>query len=215
MNLYIIRHGESTWNNQNKIQGNSDPELSKLGRLQAKLLAKRFRCIKIDKMYSSPLLRAFQTAQIISETLKLKAIKKEGLKEVGLGEWEGRTPDEIDKLYKNKYEKWLSLGPTKIKIPHSEGIASFRKRVKKVFYEIIDENQDKDVIVVTHGGVIAAFLSHILDADFDKLILSLHLPNTCVTLVSFHKKRSCLIHIADTFHLKGAVKGVWPAQEKK
>lgn len=213
MNLYIIRHGESTWNGQNRIQGNSDPQLSRLGRLQAGLLAKRFRRIKIDKIYSSPLLRSFQTAQAISKVLRSRIVKKEGLKEVGLGEWEGKTPEEIDKSYDNKYQRWLRLGPTKVKIPGAENINSFRKRANKAFYEIINGNKNKDVIVVTHGGVIASFLAHILDADFDKLILSLHLPNTCVTLVSFEQNRGCLIHIADTFHLSLAkVKGIWPVK---
>ncbi|MCM8782010.1 MAG: histidine phosphatase family protein [Candidatus Omnitrophica bacterium] len=211
MNLYIIRHGESTWNSKNRIQGNSNPPLSRLGMVQAKLLAKRFRKIKIDKIYSSPFLRSLQTAQIIAKVLKLKVVKRGALKEVGLGEWEGKSPDEIDRLYDNNYQRWLRYGPTKIKIPGAENIASFRKRVKRVFYDIIKENKDRDILVVTHGGVIAAFLAHLLDADFDKLILALHLPNTCVTLISIDKDRSYLIHIADTAHLflKNA-KGIWP-----
>ena len=213
MNLYIVRHGESTWNSQNKIQGNSDPALSKLGVLQAKLLAKRFKRVKIDKIYSSPLLRALQTAQIISKTAKLKVIQKRQLQEVGLGEWEGKTPDEIDRLYNNRYQRWLRLGPTKIDIPRGEDIASFRKRAKRVFYAIVKENKNKDVLVITHGGIIAAFLAYLLSADFDKMILNLHLPNTCVTLVSFYKNKGCLIHVADTLHLSLAkAKGQWPSR---
>jgi len=211
VNLYIIRHGESTWNSQNKIQGHSDPELSKLGLRQARLLAKRLKRTKIDKIYSSPLLRSLQTAQIIARVLKLKVIKMGQLREVGLGAWEGRTTDEIDNVYNNKYQKWLKIGPTKIKIPDAESIGSFRKRVKKVFYKIIKGNKNKDILIVTHGGVIAAFLAHLLKADFDRLILGLHLPNTCVTLVSFYPapgrrgwRRGCLIHVADTFHLSNA-----------
>jgi len=214
MNLYIIRHGESIWNNANKIQGNSDPGLSKLGMLQARLLAKRFADIKVDKIYSSPLSRSYQTARAISKALKLKIVKREGLKEIGLGEWENRTPEEIDRLYNNKYQRWLEVGPTKVKIPGAEGIASFRRRVDRVFADIIKENRDKDnIAVVTHGGVIASFLARLICADFDRLILKLHLPNTCVTLVSFEGGRGCLIHIADTFHLSARkIKDLWPAK---
>jgi phosphoserine phosphatase len=217
MNLYIIRHGESTWNNQNRIQGNSDPRLSKLGRLQARLLARRFARIKIDRIYSSPLSRSLQTAQAISMALGLGIIKKEDLKEIMLGEWEGKTPQEIDRLYDNRYNKWLKLGPTKIRVPGAEGIRSFRKRVDAVFKDIVSENQEREnIIVVTHGGVVASFLARLLDADFNKIILNLHLPNTCVTLISFEKKKGCLIHIADTFHLSlGKIKGIWPAQFQK
>lgn len=229
VNLYIIRHGESTWNNQNRIQGSSDPGLSKLGRLQAGLLAGRFKKInpvrnidfthrqnkisngvKIDKLYSSPLLRSVETAQVIANRLKLKIIRRNSLKEVGLGEWEDKTPDEIDRLYDNKFQKWLRFGPTKVKIRRAENITHFRKRVDKAFAAIVKENKDKEnIIVVTHGGVISSFLSRLLDADFDKLILRLHLPNTSVTLVSFEKGRGYLIHIADTFHLS-KVKDIWP-----
>lgn len=214
MNLYIVRHGESTWNRENKIQGNSNPPLSALGRLQARLLARRFRRVKVDTIYSSPFLRATQTAEVIAAVLKKTVIKKGGLKEVSLGDWEGMTPDEIDAAYANRYQRWLRLGPTKVRIPGAESIPQFRKRVTRVFRTIIRENPRKDIVVVTHGGVIAALLSHLLKADFDRLILNLHLPNTGVTLVSFSKKKGCLIHIADTFHLSLArLKGIWPAEK--
>lgn len=211
MNLYIIRHAESTWNKLNRIQGHSNPPLSSLGKIQARLLAKRFKGIKIDKIYSSPLLRSLQTAQIISKALEKRIIKNQQLREVMLGDWEGKTAGDIDRMYNNKYQKWLRNGPTKVRIPGAENISSFRNRVRRTVYKIVDENQEKDVIVVTHGGVIAAFLAHILDADFDKLILGLHLPNTCVTLISFQEGRNCLIHIADTHHLSAAKEdNQWP-----
>ncbi|MCX5716498.1 MAG: histidine phosphatase family protein, partial [Candidatus Omnitrophica bacterium] len=215
VNLYVIRHGESTWNSQNRIQGHSDPGLSKLGRLQARLLAKRFKKIKIDKIYASPLARALETAEIMAKALGRKVIKDAQFKEIKLGDWEGKTPEEINRLYQNRYDKWLRLGPTKIRIPKAEGVSAFRSRAAKAFYETIKKNPDKDVMVVTHGGVISALLAHILGADFDKLILHLYLPNTCVTVVSFHNKRASLVHIADTFHLSKAikVKGVWPASK--
>jgi probable phosphoglycerate mutase len=217
MNLYIIRHGESTWNKENKIQGHSNPCLSKTGLLQARFLAKRFADIKVDRLYSSPLLRSYQTARAVSSALKLKIIKKEGLKEIGLGEWESKTPDEIDRLYDNKYLKWLKVGPTKVRIPGAEGISIFRKRIDRAFADIIRENSGRDnIVVVTHGGVIASFLARLIRADFDRLILKLHLPNTCVTLVSFEEGRGCLIHIADTFHLpKRKIKDLWPAKSQK
>jgi broad specificity phosphatase PhoE len=216
MNLYIVRHGESTWNRANKIQGHSNPGLSRLGRQQARLLARRFKKIRIDKIYTSPLFRASQTAEIIGKTLKRKVVRDAQLKEVKLGSWEGRTPDEINRLYKNRYNKWLRLGPTKVRIQGAEGISVFRSRAVAAFDNIIEKNKKGDIMVVTHGGVISAFLAHLLEADFDKLILRLHLPNTCVTTVSFRdRRRPSLIHIADTLHLSSSpkVKGVWPAHE--
>ena len=201
MNLYIIRHGESKWNIENRIQGSSDPGLSKLGRLQAKLLAGRFKKIKIDMIYSSPLLRSMQTARELSKVLRLGIIKRSGLREVMLGEWEEKTPQEIDKLYNNKYQKWLRYGPTKIRIPGQEKISNFRKRAAKAFHRIIKENKNREnVIVVTHGGVISSYLAGLLGADFNKTILKLHLPNTCVTLVSFEKEKGCIRHIACIKH---------------
>jgi len=213
MNLYIIRHGESTWNSQNKIQGNSNPGLSRFGRLQARLLAGRFAKIKVEKIYSSPLLRASQTARAMGKALKLKIIMKEQLKEVMLGDWEGRTPEEIDSIYNDMYKKWLRRGPTKIKIPRAEDIGLFRKRIDEALDDIIRENQHKEnVVVVTHGGVIASFLARLLKADFNRMVLNLHIPNTCVTLVAFKKRKGCLIHIADTLHLSPAkAKDTWPS----
>jgi phosphoserine phosphatase len=208
MNLYIIRHGESTWNNANRIQGTSDPGLSELGRRQARLLAARLSKIKVDRIYSSPLKRSYQTAGFISDALKIKIIKNEELREIGLGEWEGKTPGQIDRLYGNKYKKWLLSGPTKVDIPGMERISHFRGRIDRVFRSIIDQNMaGGNVAVVTHGGVIASFLARLLKADFDRLVLKLHLPNTCVTLVSIKTDVGArhawplLIHIADSLHL--------------
>ncbi|MDD5449465.1 MAG: histidine phosphatase family protein, partial [Candidatus Omnitrophica bacterium] len=147
MNLYLIRHGESTWNRENRIQGNSDPGLSALGRSQAVILAKGFKKMQIDRLYSSPLARSIQTARPIAQALGLKIIRREHLKEIGLGEWENKTPDEINGLYDSKFKRWLRFGPSKIDIPGSEPVAHFRKRVDRQFAEIIKENIEKDNIV--------------------------------------------------------------------
>ncbi|MEI8175471.1 MAG: histidine phosphatase family protein, partial [Candidatus Omnitrophota bacterium] len=110
---------------------------------------------------------------------------------------------EVDRAYRGSYRRWLKKGPTNVPIPHAEKITSFRRRIERAFAAIVRENAgtDKNILVVTHGGVIAAYLAHVLDADFNRVLLGLHLPNTCVTLVSFKKEKRSLIHVADTLHL--------------
>ncbi|MDD5449922.1 MAG: histidine phosphatase family protein, partial [Candidatus Omnitrophica bacterium] len=121
--------------------------------------------------------------------------------EIGLGEWENKTPDEINGLYDSKFKRWLRFGPSKIDIPGSEPVAHFRKRVDRQFAEIIKENIEKDnIVVVTHGGVISSFLAGLIDADFDKIILRLNLPNACVMHVSCLKGKA------------GIVNSIWPAR---
>jgi len=217
MNLYIVRHGESTWNNESRIQGHSNPALSALGRAQARLAGKRLKKESIDKIYSSPLKRSFQTAQIISKTLKLKISKEPQLKEIMLGDWEGMMPEEIDRMYNKGYQKWLEKGPTKVSVPKAERITSFRKRIEKTFHEIVNENRGKNVVVITHGGVISAFLAHLLNADFDKVVLELYIANACMSVVSFHgSHRPYILKIADASHLSSIqARGLWPVKRKK
>ena len=128
--LIIVRHAESDFNDQNRIQGHQDSGLTARGLYQAKCLAKRIKKIKIDKIYTSDLGRAFATTREITRHLKLPIIRDPLLREIHLGEWEGMTPEEVDKLYNKGYQKWLKK-PSSIRIPQGEKIGHFRNRVTK------------------------------------------------------------------------------------
>ena len=201
--LIIVRHAESAFNLQNRIQGHWDSHLTPRGLNQARRLAKRLRHFQIDKVYSSDLGRAYSTTVEITRHLPpIKIIRDPKLREILLGDWEGMTPEEVDKLYDRGFEKWLKK-PSACVIPNAERITHFRRRVIGRVREIIRQNRKKTILVVTHGGVITSLLADWLKADFDRVLQGLHIENTSLTFVEFGRARlfPTLWVVNDTDHL--------------
>ena len=198
--LLIVRHAESALNEQNRIQGHKDSGLTPKGLRQARRLAKKIKKIRIDKIYSSDLGRAYTTTLEIVRHTKLPIVRDHLLREIHLGDWEGMTPEEVDSLYEKGYQKWLKK-PSSIKIPKAESLRHFKKRVTTRVKAIAHANHGKTILIVTHGGVITALLSDWLKADFDHLLLNLQIDNTSIVVVDETDKRVRLKTINDTSHL--------------
>ena len=177
-----------------------DSQLTPKGVRQARLLARRLRHWPVDKIYSSDLGRAYATTLEIAKYLKVRIIRDPALREIHLGDWEGMTPEEVDRLYDRGYEKWLRK-PSACVIPRGEGLGHFRKRIVGRVRAIARANRGKTVLLVTHGGAITAMLAEWLEADFDHLLLNLHLENTSLTLVNETDKRARLLSVNDSSHL--------------
>lgn len=200
--LIIVRHAESDSNIQNRIQGHKDSALTKKGFTQAERLARRIKEIKIDKIYTSDLGRAYATTFEILKHSKLPVVRDPLLREIHLGDWEGMTPEEVDRLYNKGYQKWLKK-PSSIHIPESEGLPHFRKRVTNRVRQIARNHRGQTLLIVTHGGVITALLADWFKADFDHLLINLQIDNTSITMVEETAKRTRLLLINDTSHLGG------------
>ncbi len=204
--LIIVRHAESRLNLENRIQGQIDSKLTPKGLKQASKLASRMKNFKIDRIYSSDLGRAYSTTLEITRLLKARGKKKPSivrdplLREIHLGDWEGMTPEDVDKLYDKGYKKWLCK-PSKCRIPKSETLEHFRRRVVGRLNRIAAANPGKTALVVTHGGAITALLSEWLKADFDTLLLNLHIENTSLAFVEYHGQRVRVRGFNDTSHL--------------
>jgi phosphoserine phosphatase len=199
--LIIVRHAESAFNLQNRIQGHQDSQLTAKGRDQARRLARRIRHFKVDKIYSSDLGRAYSTTLEITRFLKKRRIVRDPkLREILLGDWEGRTPEEVDRLYSKGYQKWLKK-PSACVIPNSEPIGRFRRRVTSRVAQIARQNKGKTVLVVTHGGVITSLLADWLEADFDRVLQGLQIENTSLTFADMTEKKVKLWVVNDTDHL--------------
>ncbi|MBI4335217.1 MAG: histidine phosphatase family protein [Candidatus Omnitrophica bacterium] len=176
MKIYLIRHGETTWNKKEMVQGNSDPLLSALGRRQAALLARELKGRGIDKICSSPLRRAHSTARAVAGSTGAPIEIHHDLREINLGAWEGKTISQIRKSHPAEYRKWLR-GPSYAKIKEAEHILDFKKRALDAFHGIVSTNGSRSVAIITHGGVIISILSHILRVDFNRLFKTLRVDN--------------------------------------
>lgn len=201
--LIIIRHAESAFNIERRIQGHLDSALTPKGRRQASRLGQRiFKHFKVERIYSSDLGRAYSTtAEIASRHPRIPVVRDPKLREIHLGAWEGMTAEEVDRLYNNGYKRWLKK-PSACPIPGSEPIGRFRKRIVERVRAIARANRGRTVLVVTHGGAITALLADWLKADFDTLILNLQIDNTSLTLAEETDKRVRLLTVNDASHLR-------------
>lgn len=140
--IYIVRHGKTDWNKEGRYQGHIDIELNSTGEEQAQKISEELKGIKFDKVFSSPLKRAYKTAQIITEQEITKDMR---LIERCNGELEGKLKTEIDVEidFNDPNEHRLGI----------ENIVDFRNRIKDFLDEITEKYKGKDVLVVTHAGI--------------------------------------------------------------
>ncbi len=200
---YLIRHGQTAWNGENRIQGHSDVPLSPLGEQQAQQLRTCFADRHLQGIVSSSLQRTRQTADAImsGNGHAQPLIVEPRLREIHLGAWEGLTPKEVDARFQGAYQQWR-LRPSHVVIPGAEPVETFRQRVRQAFEEIAAQFHDGEYAVVTHGGVIAALLADTLGADFDALLRRLRLDNAGITALELGGRVPHVLWINATDHLK-------------
>ena len=140
--IYIIRHGQTNWNLEGRYAGRIDIPLNDKGIEQAKKIREELKNIKFDKVFSSPLERAYKTAQIICDN---EIIKDDRIIERSNGELEGKLKTEITTEidFNDPNERNYNI----------ESIINFRKWIKSFFEEITTDYKGKNILVVTHAGV--------------------------------------------------------------
>jgi broad specificity phosphatase PhoE len=200
MLLFLVRHAESTWNRQKKIQGHKDPPLSPFGRQEARRLARRFKGLKFAAVYASPLKRAYQTAEIIVGKKRM-IVCDEGLTEVGLGDWEGKTYAQIKQAYGEDFTKWTQM-PSRVPIPRGEPFRSFLARVKSALRAIERKHSEGNVLLVCHGGVISTYATQIFNVPPDDTWL-FPVRNASLTIVEVKSDTRRIVTFNDTGHLVG------------
>ena len=199
--MILIRHGESIWNQERRIQGNLDPSLSDRGKAQARLLAGRLKGRVFAALYTSPLRRALETAVILGESTGLAPRPVDGLREIRLGEWEGRTTTELRTMSGNLYDRWIDRPLDVCSPPGGEEISAFQQRAMGTIEGLRMAHTDADFLVVTHGGVIKAYLCHVLGLSLNRLF-RIKADNTAVTEILFNGDMPQLALLNDTCHLQ-------------
>lgn len=201
MKCYLVRHGQTSWNETHQFQGWKDVELSNVGVNQAYKISTYFKDIHYDHLYSSDLVRALKTAQIIQTKHESTMTITRGLRELDVGDFEGLTLDEIKEANPetnivNMDDLW-SL-PRKL----GESINQFQTRVIKEFEIILSKSKGKDIVVVTHGGVIRVLLCYILKCEMNESNYS-KIDNGSITILDVPENKDIKIlkqNITD--HLK-------------
>lgn len=163
MELYLVRHGKTDWNAQGKLQGNIDIHLNEEGRQSAIELGEKLKEIDFDRIYSSPLSRALETAQLICENRQIPIFTDERLREISFGVCEGKTYEEWAKP-DSPYRYFFSEDVTKYNPPEEgESIDSIMARTKQFVQEVIEPlyGQFERIMIVGHGALLAATLCYL------------------------------------------------------
>lgn len=198
--LYLIRHGETEWNLYNKTQGCRDIPLNDNGRHQSMMLARRMSVYNIDKIYSSDLRRAVETASYIAEILKKDIIRMKEFREINFGLWEGLTFEEIKKNYPEEHKVWKET-PHNAKIPGGEMLKDVYERVMIGLKKVLDESSNQDIVIVSHGGPIKLMVLGLLGIDISKYN-RFRQDNTAVNIIEIYENRNAVLTLYnDTRHL--------------
>ncbi len=173
MEIFLVRHGETLWNTQGRLQGQvNEIELTEKGIQQAKEVAKKLEKIDFNVIFSSPFNRTIETTNIINKLKKNKIILAEELKERGYGELEGKCDKDgqynIEELWDiNNIYNFYEVEPVDL----------FIKRIHKFLDNIINENKYKRILLVSHSGVSIAMKIYFQGIPSDKNLLKLGINN--------------------------------------
>jgi len=191
MKCYLIRHGQTSWNETHRFQGWKDIELSNVGVNQAYKISTYFKDLHYDHLYSSDLVRALKTAQIIQTKHDATMTISKGLRELNVGDFEGLTLDEIKEAnptinITQTHDLWGL--PRKI----GESLTQFQERVVKEFEKILSKSEGKDIVIVTHGGVIRVLICYILQCEMSEKNYS-KIDNGSITVLEIQKNKKIKI----------------------
>lgn len=198
--LYIVRHCQSTGNIEGRFQGRFDAEISPAGKKQLDLLSLRFRNEKIDAIYTSPLKRAYQTAEAVNRFHGLPIQATDGLLEIDVGDMENLKLSEIGEKFPKVAENW-DKSPDLCEFPHGETMKQVYQRVNGALDRIIIDNLGKTVFIATHGGVIRNIYARVCSGCVEGIRESAVFGNTGVSVLKVENGKLSWTLINDQFHL--------------
>ncbi len=184
MRLYIMRHGETSWNKQRKLQGQTDILLGEEGIRLAKECGEAMKDIDIDLVISSPLIRAKQTAELVMAGRELPMITDRRISEISFGDWEGQCIDQSDVLPEDFKEKFYKDPLNCPRAPRGESFQGVINRTRE-FYESLLRNkayENANIFISTHGAASRCLLTNFYE-DKDNIWRGGVPKNCTVTIV--------------------------------
>ncbi|WP_366922398.1 alpha-ribazole phosphatase [Metallumcola ferriviriculae] len=202
LEMYLVRHGETLWNQDHKYQGHQDVPLSEVGRRQAKELAHWLKEVRYTAIYASDLSRAYDTAAAVADSRAIKVTADRRLREINFGTWEGRTFKEINKIFPDIVKQWME-NPAEVNLPEGESFALVKKRAYQAVKDIVAKNEYAGkVAVFSHGATIRTILCSVLDLPL-KAMWQIEQGNTAVNIIKFPKNHPPIISLLNsTCHLQ-------------
>lgn len=166
--IHLIRHGETDWNAEGRVQGQSESVLTDLGKEQAQQLAAQLRGIHFDQIFSSSSQRARQTAAIVFAHYSAEILHRDELREIYLGPWEGLLYKQVAALYPSEHVAFREI-PHLFNVPGAETFAELQARGVAAVRDIARRHSGQEVAVVSHGAWIRTVLADVQGRSLQQL----------------------------------------------
>jgi phosphoserine phosphatase len=198
--VYLVRHGQTAWNKEEVFRGRTDIPLDETGLKEAGSAGEYFRPIYIQAIYSSPLLRAWQTAQKIALIHSLQVEPLEELIDMSFGAWEGHSLREVEERDGVRYRQWRDE-PHLVKLPGGETLEEVRVRTMAALERVIHQHPDQTLVLVSHRVINKVLICGILGLD-NSHFWQIRQDTTAINLIQYRKGNFVLSLLNETCHLK-------------
>jgi 2,3-bisphosphoglycerate-dependent phosphoglycerate mutase len=201
--IIAIRHGETAWNADTRIQGHTDVALNAKGLWQARRVGRALQEETFSAVYSSDLQRAFATAQHIAAEAGLPVVAERGLRERCFGGFEGRTFREVEQSLPEAARAWRSRTPDWTPPDGGESLVQLRARVESTVHRLAAQHAGGAIVLVAHGGVLDALYRLATGLPIEAA-RTWELPNAAINRLLWTPQGLTLVGWSDTVHLDDA-----------
>ncbi len=205
LNLYLLRHGETEFSQSGGFCGNTDAELTSSGKEMAKQFADAYKDFDWHAIYSSPLQRAVATATPIASARGLEIQKRDGLKEINYGNWEGKNQSFVLQNYASDYKNWLREpgwnSPT-----GGENAFEISERAMSVFFEIKAKYDTGNILVVSHKATIRILICTLMGIELGRYRDRINTLTASLSLIKMNEHGPLLDLLNDRSHLSSELR---------
>ena len=208
MRLILVRHGETEWNRQRRVQGLSNLALNDTGKKQAEALGRALRNEKVGAIYSSPLRRAQETARAIRRFHKVDVEILDGLKELDVGDVDGMTYEDMKIHHGEFFVRWMT-DFTSVRLPGGGFLPELREQCCTAIQDIVKKERkagtdDRVAVVVTHFFPLMCIICNSMGLDLSHC-RRLRLDLASISILDFNTGSTVLVSLNDTCHLREGI----------
>ncbi len=205
LNIYFLRHGETTASKTGGFCGTLDPELTPEGHEMAMDFADAYKDFPWDAIFCSPLKRAMATAQPVCEAAKVTLYPRKEIKEIAYGQWEGMTPDEVNRKFHDEYVRWQADPGWNSPTGGERGV-DIARRSSRILEEIEQRHPAGNVLVVSHKATIRIMTCSLLGIDVGRYRNRISLPVASLIVVEMTDQGPLLKALGDRSHLRESLR---------
>lgn len=199
--LYLVRHGRTAFNHENRVQGQNPIPLDSEGFAQARHLRDRLADVAFAEAYCSDLLRTRQVCETILSDGRVTHSESSDLRELDYGEWEGLSINEVKDRYPGEFSGMLA-GENDCAPPGGESVTQLLERTGRFVEQVKSRGTEGNVLVVCHGGSLRGLIVQLLGLP-ETTFWSFQVDLASISIVNIYPGRTVLTSLNDTSHLKG------------